>query len=104
MKLEEFEKLLADITPGDWWKDGCYVMAPCNDGKQICVVADTFSTDTGIDDANAAFIAACSEMVPRMIKVLKLVKEHIAWADEFTYASSIIPADLRLAIAELEQP
>ena len=110
MNLEEFEAICSARTPGVWTREGWHITGKLPGGRPngevICEAYIRVGARTSheLDEANAAFIAACSEMVPRMIKVLKLVKEHIAWADEFTYASSIIPADLRLAIAELGQP
>ena len=102
MKLDDIEKLDRERTPGHWWTD-CDEMLFVRCHSNRYVVCKPYTQWAKEDIADVAFIAACSDMVTRMVKALKLVKEHIAWADDFDSAS-LIPVELRIAMAELGQP
>lgn len=77
MTLDEFEKLDKARTPGSWiaMTDN-RLKTPINCGRLHIAMANC-GDGVGDDgaDRNAAFIAACSDMAPKMIKALKALKQ-----------------------------
>jgi hypothetical protein len=101
MRLEEFEVLEKAATPGPWETETLKSHNRSCLGEKYAALAigERYVHDqlTGND---ARFIAAAREMVPRMIKALKAVKEELL-AD---YDSEEMWPISSKAIAELEQP
>jgi len=113
MKLEEFEAICEKATPADKWSstDREFSM----DARYEFATGPWHENLSGDNDAlveaDAAFIAACRTMVPRMIKALKAAKE----CDEYLFDKDHFPLNqigcrsqlhlqLSAALAELEQP
>ena len=105
MKLEDFEKLHKARTPGSWEAEiDCVDVGWVAIGPAHPVGGDAGPTEARAD---AAFIAACSEMVPRMIKALKAANAlHMRFVHDETNTVKDSVTFLRLSItlAELEQP
>lgn len=96
MKLEDFEKLANAATPGPWETNGsggyvCFLSI--YDEQPRHYVSSPSSKGLHLSNPDAAFIAACRDMVPKLIKALKIASEYLSdyetWED---------------AIADLEQP
>ena len=102
MKLDDMEKLSNAVTEGPWteeYENSGYIMAHQKGcGHDICKMT------TGGTKADAAFIAASRELMPRMVKALRTLE----WiADHSTIECGRWPEAVmksREALAELEQP
>lgn len=116
MKLEEFEALEKAATPGPW-----KALPPGYRGDtvsgymDVCAVVqlepdeldDKYSIQD-LEENDASFIAACREMVPKLIKIAKLAQQNrILEHREFDHSDGCPACDAYRfqtnALAELEQ-
>jgi len=105
MKLDDIEKLIAAATPAPWEyieRDGGAIN--CVDVWRSGRVTVERTQSDPVDRANAAFIAASRELVPRMVKALRTLEwiaEHsiIEWG---RWTEAVMKS--KEALAELEQP
>ena len=78
MKLDEIEKLIEAASPGPWeyiGRDGGALN--CVDVWRSGRVTVERTQSDPVDRANAAFIAASRELVPRLLKIAQLVKDRL---------------------------
>ena len=109
MKLEEFEALEKAATPGPW-----KALPPGYRGDtvsgymDVCAVVqlkpdeldDKYSIQD-LEENDANFIAACREMVPKMIRALQMAKKRGCRGSE-EFSEPWLSFDK--AMRELEQP
>ena len=78
MTLDDIEKLIAAATPAPWEyieRDGGAIN--CVDVWRSGRVTVERTQSDPVDRANAAFIAASRELVPRLLKIAQLVKDRL---------------------------
>ncbi len=109
MTLDELKKLCEEATPGPWWTSSA-----CVESSQVNV-ADCF---TGLSDrdmpeveANATFIAAAREALPKLIAVAEAARgclekppEGITAEVALSYWHERNRQYLKQALAALESP
>lgn len=82
MTLDDLEKLDKARTPGRWSVKDAFPVLEIMHPSKVGISAVGIKVASG---NNAEFIAACSEMVPRMIKRLRLAERIINSVDGHPY-------------------
>jgi hypothetical protein len=101
MKLDDIEKLIAAATPAPWEyieRDGGAIN--CVDVWRSGRVTVERTQSDPVDRANAAFIAASRELVPRLLKIAQLVKDRLVLVQH----RSGLGDEIAQLLDELEQP
>jgi len=87
MKLEAIRKLTEAATPGPWsWRDN-QLMSQYDEREEQCIVVTEVykEDDTDTTPADATFIAASRELLPKLVKAwesLELIAEHSCQCNE----------------------